>query len=141
MKIPGIEFFELEELVDKPYIDRFGGQCIGLLDMSLTRCIDRLRKAVGPLTINDWHKGGRFRESGGRTPYTPTGAKFSMHRFLMAYDLKPQAITVAELYNHIVHYQTLYPEIRRIENPEKTPSWLHVDSFNHSSDGILIIQP
>lgn len=141
MKIPGINHFELEELVDKPYIDRFGGQCIGLLDMPLTRCIDRLREAVGPLAINDWHKGGNYHESGMRTPQTPTGAKFSMHRFGRAYDIKPKAVSVMELYNHIMHYASLYPEIRRIESPEKTPSWLHVDSFPHSGDGIQIIQP
>jgi hypothetical protein len=141
VKIPGIEHFELEELVSKEYIDRFGGQAKGLLDMPLTRCIDRLRKAVGPITINNWHKGGHYHESGLRVPCTVTGAKFSMHRFGKAYDLKPKSITVMELYNHIMHYATLYPEIRRIENPEKTPSWLHVDSFNHPGDGILIVQP
>lgn len=141
MKIPGVEHFELEELVDKAFIDRFGGQCIGLLDMDLVKCLDDLRDAVGPLTINDWHKGGNYKESGMRTPFTTTGAKFSMHRYGKAFDLKPKSITPMELYNHIMHYHVLYPAIRRIENPEKTPSWIHVDSFKHPGDGILIVQP
>lgn len=141
MKIPGIQYFELEELVDKPYIDRFGGQCIGLLHMPTVRCIDRLREAVGPITINNWHKGGAYHESGMRVPYTTTGAKFSMHKFGGGFDLKPGSISVMELYNHIMHHANLYPEIRRIEDPSKTLSWLHVDDFPHSGDGIQIIQP
>lgn len=141
MKISGIRYFELEELADKPFIDRFGASTIHLLDMNIVQCIDRLRDVIGPITINNWSSGGPFHESGLRVPWTPTGAQLSMHKFGNAFDLKPKNISPMDLHDYLMKHADLYPEIRRIEDPSKTVSWLHVDSLPHASDGILIVEP
>lgn len=139
--IPGIRYFCLEELVDKPLIDFYGAGALKFVDRSMALCIDRLRDAVGPLVINDWHVGGKFHESGVRLPMSITGARYSQHKFGRAFDLKPKSISVQQLYQHIVQNATRYPQITAIENPARTPTWLHVDGRWHDRNGIILVEP
>lgn len=139
--IPDIHYFCLEELVDKPIFEKFGVNVLWFLDRSLVMCLDRLRDTVGPLTINNWHVGGSFHESGLRLFDTQTGAFFSQHKYGKAFDLKPQKITVEQLYLHIVANHEKYPQITTIENPAKTKTWLHVDSRWHEGNELLIVEP
>jgi len=141
MEIVGVKYFQLEELVDKPYIDKFGKNSQWFLDKALVLCLDRIREAIGPLIINNWKTGGLYHESGLRMPTAETGAQFSQHKYGNAFDLKPQKISVHELFYHIYHQQFLYPQITAIENPEKTMTWLHVDSRWHEGDGMIIVEP
>lgn len=139
--IDGVRHFVLEELVDQPFIERFGPRAAWFLDRSLVLCLDRLREAVGPITINNWHVGGVFHESGLRLPDTRTGAAFSQHKRGCAFDLKPKHIGIEQLFQHIQgkHYQ--YPQITAIENPAATKTWLHVDNRWHGGEHILIVNP
>ena len=41
-----------------------------------------------PVTINNWHLGGKFRYSGYRPPDCPIGAKYSAHKIGKAIDIK-----------------------------------------------------
>ena len=139
--ISGVQYFCLEELVDKPFIDRFDERALQFLNRGMVLCIDRLRDAVGPLKINDWHLGGQFHESGLRLWTTTTGAQFSQHKYGNAFDLKPQKISVQQLYQHITQNADKYPQITTIEDPAKTITWLHIDGRWHAGDGIQIVEP
>lgn len=139
--IPGVKYFCLEELVDKPLIDFYGAGALKFVDRGMALCIDRLRDTVGPIVINDWHIGGKYFESGVRLPISNTGARYSQHKFGRAFDLKPKSISLQQLYQHITQNATRYPQITAIENPLHTPTWLHVDGRWHDGDGIILVEP
>lgn len=139
--IPGIKYFSIEELVDEPTFDAFGKKSIWFLDYALIRDLDSLRALVGPLVINNWHLDGLYRESGLRSADTMVGARYSQHKRGHAFDLKPLKMSITELFNHIMAHRKLYPNIRAIEDPKKTPTWLHVDSRWTNQDEILIVNP
>lgn len=141
MKVPGILHFQLEELVDQPIFVAYGENAIWQLDRGLVVDVDALRAFVGPIVINNWHLDGPYHESGRRTLQTLTGSPYSQHKRGCAFDLKPQKVSVMELYEHIITHKQLYPYIRAIENPQSTKTWLHVDSRWHTSPDILIVEP
>ena len=141
MSLPGIQHFCLEELVDPRYIERFGSNAMWFVDQAMALCLDRLSNDVGGILVNNWHIGGSYSESGVRWPATTTGAEFSQHKFKNAFDLKPQRMTVQQLYLHVMANHAKYPQITTIENPEKTRTWLHVDGRWHDGDGILLVEP
>lgn len=85
--------------------------------------------------------GGPLSASGLRMPDSKIGAFRSQHKRGGAFDLHPQHITPMELFEHIMHYRTLYPEITAIEDIAKTPGWLHLDNRWTNQADILIVEP
>lgn len=136
-------YFILQELVDPTLFEEHGENCWALLDMSLVRDIDNLRQAFGvPITINDWHRGGRFKESGLRRSDTKTGAALSMHKQGKGFDLKvAKPSSASKLHSYILTNQKFYPAIRRMEAIGSTPGWVHVDSKPHKSKQIRVFKP
>ena len=93
------------------------------------------------MTINNWYWGGAYENSGIRTDY---GGKFSAHRFGKALDLKFRDAEIEEVFDFIMQNEDLFYEIgiRRIENIEDTPTWLHVDTIDSKEyDGIYVFKP
>ncbi len=132
-----------------------GSRANDFLHKDLAKTCQLIRDNVGPITINNWAVGGHYVDSGLRMPmhvpshteiahilstekdsekasekliklFKGVGALLSDHKEGCAADLKPKDVTVQALYNHILDNQELYPAIVRIENIEKTPTWVHV---------------
>lgn len=57
-----------------------------------------------------------------------------MHNLYQAFDLKPKGL---EIIMDNVHK---FKVIKRIENPDYTPTWLHIDAKGHHK-GIKIFNP
>ena len=136
------EHFLLQELVGPEIFKARGDRCWEMLNPALLRTLDLLRKRYGPLTINNWESAGPFQESGMRDFDTPTGAKFSMHKFGCAADLKPKNISPEEMQKDILLHAADYPLLTCMENAAITRTWLHVDVRNHNQpQQIWIVNP
>jgi len=141
------EYFKIYELVDPATYKARGQKAWELLDPRLLLVIDRLRAIFGPVTINDWKWGGRFKLSGfrpvgasqkvliktgknkGKYKMVPVGAVYSQHKFGRAMDLKFKNATAKQVRDFIRQDQAAWGKIgiRCIENKV---SWLHVDVRN-----------
>ena len=63
-----IKHFTIKELVPKHIIDGYGEEgAWKLLDEKALKTLEWLRENLGPCTINNWHLGGSFSQSGLRT--------------------------------------------------------------------------
>ena len=125
-------FFTLQELVPPDLYRQHGDRCWLFLDPDILRGADWLREIFGPITINTWAWEGSYKESGLREFNTRTGAAMSMHKYGRALDLKPVRASVQEVHKHILdnEEEAYFNGIRRIENLELTPTWIHIDSAN-----------
>lgn len=136
-------YFILQELVDPVLFDEHGENCWALLDMNLVRDIDNIRHDFGvPITINDWHRGGRFKESGLRRSDTTTGSPLSQHKLGKGFDLKvTKPSSASKLHSFILNNQKKYPAIRRMEDIRSTYGWVHVDSKQTKSKNLYVFKP
>lgn len=140
MYIP--EHFKVQELVDPEIYKLVGDKALWLMDENLLRAIDLLRKRLGPLTINNWHAGGRYKESGLRRLDTSTGAPKSAHKAGRGVDLKSATHSPDQMLRHILENEAEYSKlIRRVESVFSTPTWLHIDTVDHAGSGIRIFKP
>lgn len=133
--------FALVELIDESTFKERGNQAWDLLRPDFLRTLDQLRERFGPITVNNWHIGGQYQESGLRRPESATGAKWTMHKFGGAGDLKFRDLTPAEVSAAILAKPEDFPFLTTLENVEMTVTWLHVDVRNHARDGIWIVNP
>lgn len=133
--------FDLEELVCPEIFRARGTRAWELLDTYALITLDQLREAFGPLTVNDWHWGGKFRYSGLRPRTGGEGAEYSQHRYGRAFDCKPKTTTVQAMHAAIQATPDRFPHLRVLEAIEATPTWLHFDVRNHTRSGIWVVQP
>ncbi len=135
------KFFILQELVPPSLFDLLGEQAWELFDQNALIALDKLREHFGAIVVNDWHKGGPYKESGLRETNTKTGAPRSAHKVGKAFDCKPKKWTVSDMYNYVVDNPREFPEIRRVENIRFTPTWFHFDTIEHGNEGIRVFRP
>lgn len=133
--------FILQELVGPDVFAERGERAWELLQPAALVSLDKLRRKFGPVTVNNWHAGGQYQESGLRTSRSLTGAKWSMHRFGGADDCKFRDATPQEVYDYVLLHPDEFPEITAMENIIATPTWLHQDCRNHNREGIWIVNP
>lgn len=67
------------------------------------------------------------------------GAPLSSHREGCGFDLKFKNMTAAEAYRFIIDNQHLFPHITRMENINKTPSWVHIEIGAARAPGVNIV--
>jgi hypothetical protein len=133
--------FVIQELVPPIVFNCLGGRAWELLDPRATLTLQQLRDKFGPLTVNNWHTGGSYHESGLRSPLTTTGAKFSQHKFGRAFDCKFKGHTPREVAEYVLQHAYEFPQLTTIENPDATPTWFHFDVRAHSKEGIWVVNP
>lgn len=138
--------FLTQELVPPEIYKLLGELSINLIDPRLLIVIDRLRETYGPITINNWHTGGSFKESGLRVQTTATGAPRSAHKIGQGLDLKfhtsgltPEAVWANMKQTMDTKDWDAY--IRRVEDPAVTKTWLHIDTVEHGGVGIKVFKP
>lgn len=133
--------FIIQEFVPKSIYKKFGKNSIWFVDPYLIKFCQWLRDYTqAPITINDWHRGGNYSESGLRDPLTSTGAKYSQHKFGKAVDIKvaghlPE--TVREIIRENFSVLRDWYGITTIE--KDTPTWTHVDTRYTGLDELLQI--
>ena len=133
--------FDIRELVPPEIHSVRGDNSWELLDGRLIFMLDDLWDNVGPFVVNDWHKGGTYKESGLRSSGTSTGAKYSQHKFGRAVDAKFKNKTPQEAHAFILANPDKFPYVTTLEAIGATPTWVHCDCRNHNSPGIKVVAP
>lgn len=133
--------FIIQELVPPDTYSALGERAWELLDSCALMTLQALRNKFGPLIVNNWHSGGSYRESGLRSFTSPTGARYSQHRFGRAFDCKFKNRVPAEVADYVLKHAAEFPHLTTIENPDATPTWFHFDVRNHDKTGIWIVNP
>ncbi len=121
------EHFDIREFVDPDTWNQFGENSRWFIDKRLVDCVELLRELTGsPIIINDWHVGGRFKESGLRNPITSTGARYSQHKFGRAADCKLNGNT-EDVRNIIRKNWDKFKSLGLTTIEKDTPTWVHLD--------------
>lgn len=133
--------FILQELVGPEIFQARGERAWELLQPAILITLDRVHDLFGAVTVNNWHAGGDFKESGLRNFNTLTGALYSMHKYGGAMDMKFRTVTPEEVSKYLLEHRTDFPELTCLENAEITKTWLHADCRNHSKSWIVVVNP
>jgi len=133
--------FVIQELVPPDVFADRGQAAWELLDGWALVTLQALRNRFGPITVNNWHLGGRFKESGLRSFTTTTGAVYSQHRFGRAFDCKFSNTTPRAVSAYILANAQEFPYLTTLEDVEYTPGWLHFDCRNNADTGIRVVKP
>lgn len=135
------QHFTIRELVTPAIFRARGERAWELLRPGSLVTLDALWERFGAFTVNDWHRGGRYEDSGLRDFTSGVGAKFSMHKFGGAFDCKfadhkPPAVAA-----YVLARPEEFPHITAIEDVDSTPTWFHFDDRNHDRGGIWVVKP
>lgn len=135
------KYFVIQEWVTPEIYKQWGQRAWEFLDSGILITADQLHERFGPVTINNWHTGGEFHESGLRNFDTPTGAKMSQHKFGRAGDFKFKNTTPLGAASVIMAQPAAFPFLTTLEDWTKTVTWLHGDTRNTDQAGIWVVQP
>jgi hypothetical protein len=136
------EHFILEEFINPDTFKREKDNGLSLIDKKLFDIAEFIRVDLGvPITINDWHTGGQYHESGLRDKNSTTGAKLSQHKLGKAIDVKAKGYGGAEWYDYVKkNAKKLYDlGVRRIEDKSIATTWLHIDTKEHGGNFIEVV--
>lgn len=138
-----MKYFLAQELVTPDVYGLRKERSYELFDGAALDSLIALREKFGPITVNNWHAGGTYKESGLRDPLTKTGALFSQHKFGRAFDCKFHGVTVQEVFDFIIKHHNEFPYITTLEDIKFTApgGWLHFDTRNNQAKGIRIVRP
>lgn len=130
--------FVLQEFVSPDAFKLFGKNAIWFTDPKVIATAQWLRDYIGKaVTINNWHEGGHYTESGLRSFLTNTGAQYSQHKYGRAADCKVEGMNGDEL-RHIVEVnKKALIKIGLTTIELGTPTWLHFDVRFTGLDDIL----
>lgn len=133
--------FIIQELVPPEIYRSRGARAWELLCPYALRTLQTLRDVFGPTTVNNWHVGGQYQESGLRGFATSTGAALSQHKFGRAFDCKFRNTTPREAFDYVLAHPDRFPYLTALEDVRFTPTWLHFDTRNHNQGDIWIVRP
>ena len=122
--------FYLDEFIDPSTYAARGARSIELIDMRIVYACQFIRENLGALIVNNWATAGQYKESGLRSPFTKTGAKYSQHKYGRAADIKISGKTPSEVHAFIKANEKYFIErqwITTLEELQDTPTWTHID--------------
>lgn len=138
-------YFLIEELVDKKTYKAHGQRAWKFFSIELLETMLIVREDIGlPITVNNWHKGGRFSQRGLRTNISPMVLKksaigrlyLSAHMMGKALDFDVKGMNADEVRKWFVVHRKELPHKIRLENKinktGKTISWVHLDVIDES---------
>ncbi len=134
------EHFVLQEFINPVTFEKEGEKSIDLIDKKLIDIAEFIRVDIGlPVTINNWHLDGEFKESGLRDKNTLTGAKKSAHKLGQAIDPKVKGYDGQKWYDYVVkNASKLYSlGLRRIEDKSIATTWCHMDTKEHNQKNTI----
>lgn len=122
------EHFDLRELVDPSTFENEGENAINFIDNRIPALLEKIRQLCGnkPMTINNWHTGGKFQYRGFRPKYVKVGAAKSMHKSGKAVDFDVKGMTADEVRGvlRLNQIELMKLGLTRIETGT---SWVHID--------------
>lgn len=122
--------FKIQELVDPETYKLLGENAWSLFDPYLLSTMDRIRQRYNvPVTVNNWHTGGPFKDRGFRSSDSKTGAKFSAHRTGKAFDFDVEGKTADEVRKDILDNKE-HIDFMFINRIEIGVPWVHIDLAN-----------
>src|SRR3990167_1994095 len=136
------EHFVLQEFINPDDFEESKENSIDLIDHRLIDIAEFTRKDLGkPVTINNWHTGGKYKESGLRDPNTKTGSKKSAHKAGKAIDVKAKGFGGKEWYDWVKkNAKKLYDlGLRSIEDKKIATTWCHMDTKEHGEPNVIQI--
>lgn len=136
--------FELEEFIYPEVFARYGVNSLWFLDYRLIAIAQYFRDNLGKsITINNWHTGGQYKESGLRDFATATGGSKSQHKYGKALDLKVAELTPAQVFDFIhMHWTELSAlGMTTTEDIQYTPTWNHIDTRYWGDSKLHIVKP
>ena len=136
------EHFILEEFINPETLKVEKENSLKLIDKRLIDIAEFIRVDLGlPITINNWHTGGQYHESGLRDKNTTTGSKLSQHKLGKAIDVKAAGYGGAEWYSYVKkNAKKLYDlGVRRIEDKSIATTWCHIDTKEHGGKFIQVV--
>lgn len=134
--------FTLEEFINPADFEQHKEESINLIDKKLIDIAEFIRTDTGkPVTINNWHTGGQYKESGLREKNTTTGAPKSAHKIGKAIDVKVAGFGGKEWYEYVKkNAKKLYQlGARRIEDKSLATTWLHIDTKEHGIPNVITV--
>jgi len=130
-----LDNFRAEELVSPAVWSLLGDKSLLLFDepflIDVDRFVSDLKRDTNcsAVVVNNWFWQGHFTQSGFREHTSSVGSKRSQHRLGKAVDLKFKGgVGVRTAYSYLIEHQERYPMIKRVEDLDFTPTWLHVDA-------------
>lgn len=143
------EHFEVHEFIDPVTFAELGDKAIEKIDKKMIVISELLRAKTGKaVTINNWHSGGQYHESGTRRDDTKTGASKSAHKMqplCQACDYKVAVMTAEEVHKVVLDNEEEFYNagVRQMEDLSFTPSWTHLASRgpDRADKKIVIIKP
>lgn len=127
-----MQFFKLEEIVDKKTFDQFGLSCWQLFDLQALDMLDNFREFMGvPVTCNNWntvHVGEVFQFRGYRPAWCSIGAKGSPHKAGKGFDVDVKDMSAEEVRQKVLANQD-HPLLKLINRIEAEVNWFHMDRF------------
>lgn len=136
------EHFDIREFVDPTTFAQQSSRSVDAIDKKLINIAEYIRTKIDqPVTINNWHLGGQFKESGLRNKNSTTGAKLSQHKLGKAIDVKASGYAGDDWYEFVkIQAKELYDlGVRRIEHKSLATTWLHIDLKEHGKKCIQVV--
>ena len=139
-------YFRAEELLPKELYTLLGRGGLNVFEEYALKGLDQLRAYCGfPILVNDWHKGGKFNNSGFRVVRLkpPESAIRSSHKMGIAFDVKCQNITDFERMVEVIKEVGFMFGISRVENLDITTPrfYLHIEFSTKMCPEIYYFNP
>ncbi len=132
--------FVIQEFVPPAIYNQFKEKSIWFINPQLYIIAEFVRKHFNkPVTINNWHAGGTYTESGFRMPDTGTGAKLSAHKRGCAIDIKMPGVNYDDVRKEILANEKLFMDAGVTTIEDGTKTWLHIDCRNTGLPNILVV--
>lgn len=136
-------YFAIQELVGKATYKKYGERSWKFFNTEALNMLLIVREGIGKsITVNNWHRGGKFSQRGLRTNlqqifkgyFNRKRLYLSGHVLGTAFDFNVEGMSTKEVHNWIKSNAELFPFKVRIEGTfkGKTPSWVHLDCIQES---------
>ena len=139
------KYFKIEELVSENVYKKYKEKAWEFIRPEIILFLTAIREQFKkPVIVNNYSYGGKLQQRGLRANMDEIVREkrdyyISQHCLGSAVDFSIKGITPKEIVEHILENEEYYREfITRIENPEQTPTWVHVDCANTGKDKIII---
>jgi len=134
--------FDVREFVPPSIWRQFGKASRWFLDERMLDLAQFYRDYFdAPVTVNNWHYGGKFKERGFRLPNTDTGAQLSQHKMGRAFDCTVGGMSPNEVRKEIKDNEETFMEqgLTTLEHGDIATTWVHSDIRSTGQDDILIV--
>ena len=144
------KYFKIEEFVNKKTASKFGQTALQFICPRLLHTMLVIREAINkPITINTWHKGGRFSQRGLRTNIgqivrkkTQRGVLYlSAHTMGKAVDFDVKGMTAEQVRAWLKSNIKILPYKIRLEHKMrgKPIGWVHLDVFSKETNNKIYL--